>query len=379
MSGKIFPVSMPKWGMTMEEGKVTDWLISEGEVISEGDEIVEIETDKISNVVESQTSGILVRHLVVEGSTYKVGSLIGVIIDGDVEEDEIDNFIRKFQSEEKIKTDTEETTNKTQKIQVGNLELNFLEVFCEKPEEETILFVHGFGGDLNSWSYNQVELSTHFNTISLDLPGHGGSALEVDSGNVSDLSEILISFFEKKEINQAHLVGHSLGGAISLLMAYKMPEIFKTLTLICPVLPGCETNTEFLEGFIYADSRKQMRNVVSELYANPKVVNRNFIDETLKSRRFDGAKQALSKIKEANFLPSGEVSFQLPSFEAIKAPIQIIQGSEDKIIKFSGNDLLSSNIKIHELNASGHMPQMEEHNQVNKIIEAFINSARGSI
>ena len=168
---------------------------------------------------------------------------------------------------------------------MGNLELNFLQVFCESPEEETIIFVHGFGGDLNSWSYNQVELSTHFNTISLDLPGHGGSALEVDSGNVSDLSEILISFFEKKEINQAHLVGHSLGGAISLLMAHRMPEIFKTLTLICPVLPECETNTEFLEGFIYADSRKQMRNVVSELYANPKVVNRNFIDESLKLRR----------------------------------------------------------------------------------------------
>ena len=103
MSGKIFPVSMPKWGMTMEEGKVTDWLISEGEVVSEGDEIVEIETDKISNVVESQTSGILVRQLVAEGSTYKVGSLIGVIIEGDVEEDEIDNFIRKFETEEKIK------------------------------------------------------------------------------------------------------------------------------------------------------------------------------------------------------------------------------------------------------------------------------------
>ena len=89
----------------------------------------------------------------------------------------------------------------------------------------------------------------------------------MDSGNVSELSEILISLFEKKEINQAHLVGHSLGGAISLLMAYKKPEIFKTLTLICPVLPGFKTNTEFLEGFIYADSRKQMRNVVSELYA----------------------------------------------------------------------------------------------------------------
>ena len=379
MSGKIFPVSMPKWGMTMEEGKVTDWLISEGEVVSEGDEIVEIETDKISNVVESQTSGILVRQLVAEGSTYKVGSLIGVIIEGDVEEDEIDNFIRKFETEEKIKKESEEATNKTEKIQVGNLELNFLEVLCEKPEEETIVFVHGFGGDLNSWSYNQVELSTHFNTISLDLPGHGGSALEVDSGNVSELSEILISLFEKKEINQAHLVGHSLGGAISLLMAYKKPEIFKTLTLICPVLTGCKTNTEFLEGFIYADSRKQMRNIVSELYANPKVVNRNFIDETLKSRRFDGAKQALNKIKDANFLPSGEGSFQLPPLEEIKAPIQIIQGSEDKIIKFSEYDLLPPNIKIHELNGSGHMPQMEEHNQVNKIIEAFIHQTRGSI
>ena len=52
-----------------------------------------------------------------------------------------------------------------------------------------------------------------------------------------------------------------------------------------PSLPGCKTNTEFLEGFIFADSRKQMRSVVSELYANPKIVNRNFIDETLKSRR----------------------------------------------------------------------------------------------
>ena len=379
MSGNIFPVSMPKWGMTMEEGKVTDWLISEGEVVSEGDEIVEIETDKISNVVESQTSGILVRQLVAEGSTYKVGSLIGVIIDGDVEEDEINNFIRKFETEEKIKKESEEATNKTEKIQVGNLELNFLEVFCEKPKAETVVFVHGFGGDLNSWSYNQVELSTHFNTISLDLPGHGGSALELDSGNVWELSEILISLFEKKEINQAHLVGHSLGGAISLSMAYTKPAIFKTLTLVCPVLPGCKTNTEFLEGFIFADSRKQMRSVVSELYANPKIVNRNFIDETLKSRRFDGAKQALSKIKDANFLPSGEGSFQLPPLEEIKAPIQIIQGSEDKIIKFSEYDLLPPNIKIHELNGSGHMPQMEEHNQVNKIIEAFIHQARGSI
>ena len=99
----------------------------------------------------------------------------------------------------------------------------------------------------------------------------------------------------------------------------------------------------------------------------------------MKSRRFDGAKQALSKIKDANFLSSGEVSFQLPPLEEIKAPIQVIQGSEDKIVKFPGDDLLSPNIKIHELNASGHMPQMEEHNQVNKIIEAFIRQARGSI
>ena len=152
MSGKIFPVSMPKWGMTMEEGKVTDWLISEGEVVSEGDEIVEIETDKISNVVESQTSGILVRQLVAEGTTYKVGSLIGVIIDGDVEEDEINNFIRKFETEEKIKKESEEATNKTEKIQVGNLELNFLEVLCEKPKAETSSTFSSFETDGSSES-----------------------------------------------------------------------------------------------------------------------------------------------------------------------------------------------------------------------------------
>ena len=51
MKQNIIPILMPKWGLTMEEGQVNEWLVKEGAEISVGDEIIEVETDKISGAV----------------------------------------------------------------------------------------------------------------------------------------------------------------------------------------------------------------------------------------------------------------------------------------------------------------------------------------
>ena len=51
MEKNIIPILMPKWGLTMEEGQVNEWLVKEGEEISVGDEIIEVETDKITGAV----------------------------------------------------------------------------------------------------------------------------------------------------------------------------------------------------------------------------------------------------------------------------------------------------------------------------------------
>ena len=55
----MIKVSMPKWGLSMVQGTVSDWLVDEGDQVEKGQEIVEIETDKISNVLESPGSGFL--------------------------------------------------------------------------------------------------------------------------------------------------------------------------------------------------------------------------------------------------------------------------------------------------------------------------------
>ncbi|NRA31430.1 MAG: 2-oxo acid dehydrogenase subunit E2 [Parvularculaceae bacterium] len=72
------PLEVPKWGLSMEEGTVTKWLIAEGDAFAEGDEIAEIETDKIANVVEAPFTGRLAKIVAEPGTTLPVGALIAV-------------------------------------------------------------------------------------------------------------------------------------------------------------------------------------------------------------------------------------------------------------------------------------------------------------
>jgi len=72
-------IVMPKLGLTMEQGVVAKWLKREGEAVGEGEGVVEIETDKISNVVESPASGILLKILVPEGEEAPVLAPLGMV------------------------------------------------------------------------------------------------------------------------------------------------------------------------------------------------------------------------------------------------------------------------------------------------------------
>jgi pyruvate dehydrogenase E2 component (dihydrolipoamide acetyltransferase) len=92
---EIYELTMPKWGLTMEEGKVVAWLLDEGDEIEVGTEIVEVETDKLAQPLESTVAGILRRKIGEEGKEYPVQTLIGIIADGSVSDADIDAFLAK--------------------------------------------------------------------------------------------------------------------------------------------------------------------------------------------------------------------------------------------------------------------------------------------
>jgi len=93
---RIQAITVPKWGLTMTEGTVTEWLVNEGDTIRVGDPIMDMETSKIVNVVESIVAGTLRRKLARPGDTLPVAALMGVVAEADVADAEIDSFIASY-------------------------------------------------------------------------------------------------------------------------------------------------------------------------------------------------------------------------------------------------------------------------------------------
>ena len=91
--GGIHPVTMPKWGLTMEEGTLVKWLVEPGAKVEPGMALAEVETDKIVNVLENTVSGVLRRTVAGEGDVLPVGALLGIIADEGVTDAAIDAYL----------------------------------------------------------------------------------------------------------------------------------------------------------------------------------------------------------------------------------------------------------------------------------------------
>lgn len=92
----IYPIAVPKWGIEMVEGTINSWNKQVGDVIAKGDEVFEMESDKIVNVWDSPVDGVLRRIVAEEGEAHPVGALLGVIAAAEVDDAAIDAFVANF-------------------------------------------------------------------------------------------------------------------------------------------------------------------------------------------------------------------------------------------------------------------------------------------
>ncbi len=367
----ITAITMPKWGLTMTEGKVVAWLKPQGAAFAPGEELLEIETSKITNVMEAEANGTLVRIVAPEGSTLPVGGLLAVIAPENTPAAEIDAFVAGFVVPEPAADATDDAGGPAPRtIEAGGRRLRILEM--GDGAGVPVLLLHGFGADLNGWMFTQPALADGRRAIALDLPGHGGSAKDVGAGDAAMLADAVASALDVLELDRVHLVGHSMGGAVAVTLAARRPDRAATLTLIASAGLGSEINAAFIDGFIAFGRRRDLETVLRLLVHDPALISRAMVEDVLRYKRLDGVTAALETLARAWF-PGGRQSLDLTTEVAgLAPPVQLIWGRDDRIIPVTHAETLAARLPVHLLADAGHLPHMEKSAAVNALIRRFI-------
>ncbi len=95
---KLRALTMPKWGIEMTEGRISEWNVADGDPISKGQVIALIETDKIVNDLEAEQDASVARLIAEVGETYPVGALLAVLATEPATADEVETFMRSFRA-----------------------------------------------------------------------------------------------------------------------------------------------------------------------------------------------------------------------------------------------------------------------------------------
>lgn len=373
MPTDITPITMPKWGLTMTEGKVVTWLQQPGASLSPGDELLEIETSKITNIVEAESRGTLARIVAPEGSTLPIGGLLAVVAPPGTPDAEIDAFVSGFVVPEVAEDAIAESEAPApREMEARGRRLRYLAL--GSGEGVPVLLLHGFGADLNTWMFTQTALSEGRRTVALDLPGHGGSTKDVAAGDAAQFADAVDAALAALDISRAHLVGHSMGGAVALTVAARNPSRAASVTAIASAGLGPDINIAFIEGFIRATRRKDAVEVLQMLVHNPALVSRTMVEDVLRYKRLDGVAAALNTVAQAWFGGGRQSVNLIDALGVIAAPVQLVWGRSDRIVPIAHAEALASRVPVHALEDTGHLPHMEKAGEVNRLLRRFIES-----
>lgn len=229
---------------------------------------------------------------------------------------------------------------------------------------QTIIFVHGAGGNKGHWSHQVNELGKKYMTIAVDLPGHGESTGK-PCDNIRDYSNFIYDFVERVVGNTFTLAGHSMGGAIAMDFALIFPHLVKGLVLIgtgarLRVAPGIldtfAAGKHFyaLTDFAYGpDASQELLDQAREEIANTEPVV--YYNDFSACNKYDVIEQ----------------------IKYIQQPALIMGATGDQLTPLKYSQFLEQNIENSTLSViedAGHMMMVEKPREVNYNIVQFLES-----
>jgi pimeloyl-ACP methyl ester carboxylesterase len=164
--------------------------------------------------------------------------------------------------------------------------------YQEYGQGKTIVFLHGFLESSAIWEDFAQELSAKFRIFTIDLPGHGGSGVLAEEHSMELMAEEVKNILEIEGIQKIMLVGHSMGGYVSLAFAEKYPQMVKGLIMFHSQAAAdndeTKKNRDRTIGIIENDKTSFIKNFIPELFApdNRKLLNKEInvlIDSAVKT------------------------------------------------------------------------------------------------
>lgn len=103
--------------------------------------------------------------------------------------------------------------------------------FTDQGEGACVVLLHGFTESLDIWDDFSAELAKQFRVLCVDLPGHGGSECLGECHTMEQMADLVMAVLEHRGVQRCALLGHSMGGYVSMAFADKFPQRMNGLCL----------------------------------------------------------------------------------------------------------------------------------------------------
>ena len=257
--------------------------------------------------------------------------------------------------------------------------------YHEAGDGPTLILLHGSGPGVSGWSNfrgNFPVFAKQFRTIILDMPGFGMSTVgEIDRLYPKIGADGVRVLMDELEIDQAHFLGNSMGGAVTMQLALDNPERGNRLVMMGPggvntLGPATsEGGTRLLE-FLENPTREGMLAWVHCMVANKSIITDELIDERMRNALMPGVMEMARKIRASQTNP--KFFDELPNWarlHKLKHEVLLTWGRDDRMVPLDMGLFpfrRMPNAEMHIFSNCGHWAQVERKDDFERLVIDFL-------